>query len=245
MRSYLSKNILGIPIAAVSLAKIPHTIISHIEKKGKKAFFYVNAHCLDLANRDREYKRILQRATFVYSGGFGPILASQLLGVSLPGRSPTPDFIEHVFAIAQNKGWSFFLLGGEKGVVQKTAAKLAQKFPNLKIAGFHHGYFTDNDKIVAKINRVKPTIILVGMGSLKQEKWIAKNMDKIDAHIFWAVGALFDILSGRIRRAPFWMQRMALEWLWRLIQEPRRLWKRYLIGNIRFIILILKYRINF
>jgi len=237
---YTRRIILGIPIAAITLSETPHFITRLIASRGKKTFFYVNAHCLNIAGKDKEYRTILQNASLVYSGGFGPVLASRILAKPLPERVPTPDFIYDVLAVAQEKGWSIYLLGGEQLVVEKTAENLKKQFPKLSIAGYHHGFFLQNKEVITKINRVKPTIILVGMGTPRQEKWIAENIDNVDAKVFWAVGALFDIISGRLKRAPFWMQRMGLEWLFRLFQEPKRLWKRYLLGNVEFIYLVLK-----
>jgi len=242
MRSYPSRVILGVPIAAITLSEISHLITNLIGSKRKKTFFYVNAYCLNIANRDEKYKRILQKAFLVYPGGFGPVLASKILGQPLPERTPTPDFIFDVLAIAKERKWSIYLLGGEEHVAKKASEKLKEKFPNLLIVGYHSGHFTKREEkvIIGQLNSKKPTILLVGMGTPRQEKWIAENIDNVDAKVFWAVGALFDFISGRLKRAPFWMQRMGLEWLFRLFQEPTRLWKRYLLGNIEFIYLVLK-----
>jgi len=239
MRKILTVVIFGIPIAAVSLDQISLIIISLIKSRKKSDFFYVNAHCLNIANKDKEYKRILQKATLVYSGGFGPVLASRILGRPLYERTPTPDFIENIFLIAQKKNWSIYLLGGEHGIAGKAAANLKKRFPYLVIAGYHHGFFRKNSKIIEKINRAKPDIVLVGMGTPRQERWIADNMDTVKSRVFWAVGALFDILSDKRKRAPKWMQELGLEWAFRLLQEPRRLWRRYVFGNIRFVINVL------
>ena len=236
---------MGIPIARLTLREISNIVIDLIEKRGKKTFFYVNAHCLNIANRDPIYQKILQRADLVYAGGMGPILASKILGNPLWERTPTPDFIDDVFVAAIKNKWSFYLLGGEEGVAGDAAEGLRKRFHGLKIVGYHHGFFTNNSEVSQKINQVKPDIILVGMGTPKQEKWIENNMDQINAKTFWAVGALFDVLSGKRKRAPKWMQKLGLEWVFRLIQEPGRLWKRYLIGNIIFLITVFQKKLSF
>lgn len=114
-----------------------------------------------------------------------------MLGQPLPERTPPEDFISEVFAKALEKKWSFYLLGGEEHIVEEAAEHLRKRFPRLKIAGYHHGFFTKNSEIVEKINTVKPDIILVGMGAPRQEKWITDNIDKVNVNTFWAVGGLF------------------------------------------------------
>lgn len=240
MNKSVSRNIFDIPIVAATLTEIPRIITSLIEGKGKKTFFYVNANSLTIANQNRDYRSILQNASLVYSGGFGPVLASRILGKPLPQRTPTPDFIDKVLYTAENKGWSIYLLGTKTKLLKKTVSKLKEKFPKLIISGYHHGYFgkVNKNKIVAEINLRKPTILIVGMGTPKQEQFITENMLEINAQTFWAVGALFDVISGDLPRAPLWVQKLNLEWLYRLFQEPKRLWKRYLLGNINFLAMI-------
>lgn len=241
-----TQKIFGIDIASLSLVDIPLIVISLIDSSGKKTLFYINAHCLNLANEDKEYRTILQEASLVYSGGIGPVLASNFLNKSLKERTPTPDFIFDVLSVGQEKGWSVYLLGSERGIVQKVAVVMEKKLPKLKIVGCHHGYFdkSQDQEVIAEINRLKPTIILVGMGTPKQEKWIAQNKEKINVKAFWSVGMMFDVLTGDMPRAPKFMQLMYSEWLFRLFQEPGRLWKRYLFGNIKFMLLIFKELLN-
>ncbi len=242
MGSYSQKTILGIPITALTLADIPRVVVSLIESSGKKTFFYVNAHCLNLANRDQEYKKILQRASLVYSGGIGPILASKILGRPLAERTPTPDFIFDVFVIAQQKKWSVYFLGTTNNSLQKAVNKLQKRFPKLKIVGYHSGFFDaeEEGKIIREINLKKPTMVIVGMGTPRQEKWIANHKDKLNTKVLWVVGALFDVISGQLPRAPIFWQRLGLEWAYRLYQEPTRLWERYTFGNLEFILRVAK-----
>ena len=238
---YLVRNVLGTPISAIPLAKIDCIVSSLIEKIGKKTFFYVNAHCLNIAAIDSQYKRILQQASLVYSGGLGPVIASRILGQGLPERTPTPDFIDKVFATAQKKGWSIYLLGTHTHSLEKTVAKLRDTFPKLAIVGYHHGFFTKEEEgqVVEDINLKQPRILIVGMGTPRQEKFIAENIYRINAQTFWAVGALFDVISEELPRAPLWIQSIGLEWLFRLFQEPKRLWRRYIIGNTVFVLRVI------
>lgn len=240
MIPYSKKSVMGIPIVSATLFTIIPTITALLNVKGKKTISYVNAYCLQMASYDKEYKSILKKMTCVYSGGIGPIIASRILGNPLAQRTPTPDFIFDFLKIAQKKDWSIYLLGSRRSIVEKAAKEIKKNVPGLKIAGYHNGYFSRREevKIIEDIDRKKPTILFVGMGSPRQEKWIAANKDSIDAQVFWAVGALFDILSGELPRAPLLFRKLGLEWLYRLFQEPKRLWKRYTIGNILFVLLV-------
>ncbi len=231
------KVVLGVPIYALTFSQVTEIIVSFIKQKTKKKVFYVNAHCLNLANSDSKYKKILEEADLVYSGGIGPIVASKILEVPLKERTPTPDFVEKIFKLAQKNGWTFYFIGTNEYSLTMAIDKLKAKFPYLKIKGYHSGFFSDSEeeKIIQELNKCKPTIVIVGMGTPKQEKWISSNIDKIDAKIFWAVGAMFDVISGELPRAPKWIQKIGLEWFYRLLQEPSRLWRRYTIGNIQFI----------
>lgn len=121
---------------------------------------------------------------------------------------------------------------------RKRQSSYRKKFPRLKIAGYSPGFFAGNNEIIEKINRAKPDIVLVGIGTPRQEKWIADNINRVNADTFWAVGGLFDFFSGKRKRAPIWVQRLGFEWAFRLAQEPRRLWKRYLFGNIHFLLTV-------
>lgn len=233
-----TRAVLGIPIVCLELREISNTVINLITEPGKKTFFYVNGHCLNIANRDPVYRKILQGADLVYADGMGPILASKILGRPLLERTPTPDFIGKVFTVAIKKKWSIYLLGGEGEVVKKAQENLQKRFKRLQIAGYHHGFFKKNEQIIKQINRAGADIILVGMGTPRQEKWIAQNKNKVNAKAFWAVGALFEIFSNKRKRAPKWMQQIGLEWTFRLIQDPKRLWRRYLLGNITFLLTV-------
>ena len=154
MRPHPVRLILGVPIIAITLSEVSKHVTTLIKSREKKTFYYVNAHCLNIAGKDKEYRTILQNASLVYSGGFGPVLASRILARSLPERLPTPDFIYDVLKVAQEKGWSIYFLGGEQLVVEKTAKNLKKQFPKLSIAGYHHGFFLQNKEVITKINRV-------------------------------------------------------------------------------------------
>ena len=133
-------------------------------------------------------------------------------------------------------------MGGKPDVVQKAAVELEKRFPGLEISGFHHGFFNEREEsgIIKEINFLKPNILMVGLGVPKQEKWVRRHLNELDVNLCWGVGAAFDWLSGQRKRAPRWMVSCGFEWAHRLYQEPKRLMRRYLIGNPVFIYHILK-----
>ena len=147
------------------------------------------------------------------------------------------DFIPDFCRCAAKKGYRIFLLGAEPGVSEKAARRLESIAPGIEICGQHHGFFTieETDSIIEIINKARPDMLLVAMGNPRQELWITENIDKLKVTVCIGVGALFDYLSGRVKRAPGWMLKAGMEWIFRFVIEPKRLWKRYIIGNPIFV----------
>jgi len=193
------------------------------------------------ARKDPEYHAILKSADLVTPDGAGILWATTTLNFPLPERVTGIDIIHNICRLAAKKGYSLYLLGSYPGVASEAALNLTKKYPGIKISGTHHGYFGcedsqncedakngNNDKnkeeeeIIAKIKENRADILLVGMGVPKQEKWISKNLEKLDVPVCMGVGGSFDVLSGRIPRAPLWMQRHGMEWVYRSIKQPNR-----------------------
>jgi len=193
------------------------------------------------ARKDPEYHTILKSADLVTPDGAGILWAATTLNYPLPERVTGIDIIHNICRLAAKKGYSLYLLGSYPGVASEATLNLTKKYPGIKIAGTHHGYFGcadyqncedvkngNNDKnkeeeeIIAEIKEKRPDILLVGMGMPKQEKWINKNLNRLDVPVCMGVGGSFDVLSGRIPRAPLWMQRHGMEWIYRSIKQPNR-----------------------
>jgi len=187
-----------------------------------------------LARSDREFKEIMNNASLTLADGMGIILASKLLGESLKERVTGVDLIPHLCKFSQESGSSIFFFGSLSGVVEDAIAKLKQKFPKMNVAGLQNGYFDKNieGEIITKINSSGTDILLVGLGQPAQEKWIYNNRDKINS-VCIGIGGSFDVISGRISRAPKILQQCGLEWLYRLFLQPyrfkRMLWLPYFI----------------
>ncbi len=240
-------DVLGVKVDPLELRQVLLRVEEFIQSGDKRTVLYANVYCVNVAGVDREYRRILNLADLVYCDGYGVVLGARIIGGHIPERMTGADWIFDLGNFCQEKGYSLFLLGSRPGVPEKTASRLRDLYPSLKISGVHHGYLTDEDEIaraIETVNSKRPDILLVGMGSPIQEKFIFHNRERIDAPVCWAVGALFDFTAGVVPRAPRWMLDNGLEWLFRLIYEPGRMWNRYLVGNTRFLARVLVARLG-
>jgi N-acetylglucosaminyldiphosphoundecaprenol N-acetyl-beta-D-mannosaminyltransferase len=209
-----------------------------------------NAFCFNLAYEQPWLAEFLNRADIVRLEGDGLRLGAWLLGHATPRRIVFADFVWELAALADEQRWSFFLLGSREGVARHAAERLRARFPELRIAGAEHGYFdrspgsAENAAVVQRINAARPDALFVGFGMPLQERWLCENRDRLEVPVVFTCGALFDFISGRVRRAPRWMTEHGLEWLGRLIAEPGRLWRRYVIGNPLFVLRVIRQRLR-
>jgi len=197
---------------------------------------YLNAHCSNLAARDADYRRIVNTADLVYADGQAVVWAARRLGTPVPERVNAGDFIIEFCQACAAKNLSLYLLGGSEGVAERAGGAWCNAAPGLRIAGTHHGFFGAAAPAVADaIREAHADIVLVGMGAPRQELWMEQWGEASGARVVWCVGALFEYYAGVRARAPRWMRRIGFEWAFRLALEPRRLWRRYIIGNITFV----------
>jgi N-acetylglucosaminyldiphosphoundecaprenol N-acetyl-beta-D-mannosaminyltransferase len=206
---------------------------------GARRVMYVNAHVLNQSHQQPELRAALQSSDLVYCDGYGVRLAAKSLDVEIPHRMTGADWVWDLAALCAAREQSVYLLGSEPGVSAGAGERLAAAFSGLRIAGTHHGYFEPgsehDERVIEDINARRPDIVLVGMGSPKQELWVQRNAHRLDTDVVWTVGALFDYVSGRVPRAPSWLADNGLEWIFRLAIEPNRMWRRYLLGNPVFV----------
>ena len=237
-------TLFGIRIDRLDLRGFMNSIDEFLNSGQRFQVMYVNIHCMNTAWNDLEYKKIINSADLVYCDGAGVVAGSRILGFNLLQRMTGADWIYNLCELCAKGDYSIYLLGGEPGIAEQARDKLISKFPNLKIAGTHHGYFEQdyNRHLIEKINSTLPDILLVGMGTPKQEKWINENFDMLNAKIVCGVGALMDFVGGKVSRAPKWMLDNGMEWLYRLAVEPGRMWRRYVLGNPIFFFRVLKER---
>jgi N-acetylglucosaminyldiphosphoundecaprenol N-acetyl-beta-D-mannosaminyltransferase len=175
----------------------------------------------------------------IYSDGNGPRIAAWLKGHQLPARMAAADWIWDLCEVCIQHSYSLFLLGGMTGVAERAAQTLREKYPGLMILGTHHGFAEGDEEqhLVKSISTLSPDIVVLGLGSPQQELWMLRNRETLSVPIVWGTGGLLDFVSGNKRRSPRWMRALALEWLGRVLIEPRRLLPRYLAGIPLFLAL--------
>jgi N-acetylglucosaminyldiphosphoundecaprenol N-acetyl-beta-D-mannosaminyltransferase len=204
-----------------------------------KRVMYVNAHVLNESREDPALRAALMDADLVYCDGYGVRLAAKALSTEIPHRMTGADWIWDLAARCEECGASVYLLGGDPGVAAQAGQRLRRAHPGLRVVGTHHGYFEmgsgHDDRVIEDVNACSPDILLVGMGTPKQEIWAQRTVDRLDCNVLWGVGALFDFVSGRVPRAPASLSDNGLEWIFRLAIEPQRMWRRYLVGNPVFL----------
>jgi N-acetylglucosaminyldiphosphoundecaprenol N-acetyl-beta-D-mannosaminyltransferase len=235
------------PFDRLSLDQMVEKVEEVISTRKPHRLVVVNAAKVVKAQKDIRLKQVIQTADFVGPDGVPLVWLSRFLGKALPSRVNGTDLMERLFDLSARKGFRLFLFGATEAVIRKTVETVKQNYPGAQIAGFRNGYFTEADEpeIVAQIKATRADILLVGFGTPKKEFWIAKYKDQLQVPFIHGVGGSFDVVAGITQRAPVWMQKSGLEWLFRVYQEPGRMWRRYLVTNSIFIWLslqeILKY----
>jgi exopolysaccharide biosynthesis WecB/TagA/CpsF family protein len=232
--------ILGIPFHQTTLAGAVDSIDAMIAAGGTHYVVTPNVDFLVKAQRDNELRKILIHADLVLCDGKPIVWASHLLGGVLASRVAGSDLIPLLLQRSAHKGWRIFLLGGSPEVAAEAARRIAVSYPTLpKVAHYSPPYGPldgmDNEGIHERIRSARPDIMLVCFGCPKQEKWISRNLGSLEVPAVIAAGATIDFLAGSVARAPVWMRRVGLEWIFRLLQEPRRLVRRYVDDLVHFV----------
>jgi len=237
-------NILGVGVSAIAMPDALEIIESWISRRGHHYVCVANVHGIMESQHDEDLRRTYNVAGLVTPDGMPLVWVSRLRGYPNVRRVYGPDLMLSVCERSVSKQCTHFLYGGEEGVAQKLRLRLEEQFPGLRIVGSHTPPFRkhtarEDEEVVREINDTKPDIVWVGLGTPKQEHWMAAHVDQLTAPVLIGVGAAFDFLAGTKRQAPVWMQKAGLEWSFRLLSEPRRLWRRYLLYNPQFTLLVL------
>lgn len=234
-----SITILGNKVTAITVDELHEEINKIIGSGRKELVLHTNVHGINLAEKYKWLKDFRNDAYIVHCDGVGVIVGAKILGLSIPCRITYADWMWQLSEYCESKGFSIYFLGAKANVAEKAARKLCQRYQRLNIVGVHHGYFVksgpESQHVINAINSVKPDILLVAFGMPEQEKWIRDNWKNIDACVFLAGGACFDMIAGIMPRCPKWWADHGLEWLFRLLLEPRRLFGRYIMGNPTFV----------
>lgn len=236
-------KLMGYYLDALTVDETVAVIEGCIDNKIKCQHGVLNAAKVVLAEKDGKLKRILNECEIVSADGQSIVWASKFLGEKIPERVAGIDLMERLLKLSDKKAYRVYFFGAREEVVRKVVEICRREYPNLVVAGFRSGYFCEehNSDIVMNIKNAEPDILFVGFSSPKKEYWLKKNKGELNVPFCMGVGGSFDVIAGFKKRAPLWMQKWGLEWSYRFIQEPGRMWKRYLIGNIKFIYIVLKY----
>jgi N-acetylglucosaminyldiphosphoundecaprenol N-acetyl-beta-D-mannosaminyltransferase len=208
------------------------------------AVFTPNVDHVMIASEDPGLRAAYARVDLSIPDGMPIVWASRLLGTPIPERVAGSDFVPRVLERAARHGWRVYFLGGAPGAAERAREKLRQSLPDLNVVGLDAPRFDPaapwdrQAGVVVRVREAKPDIVLVGFGAPKQERWIDRARDELPPMVFFGVGATIDFLAGDLPRAPRWMARSGLEWLYRLSREPKRLWRRYLVRDPKFLIVL-------
>lgn len=219
----VTRELFGFSFYDCSLSELLEVLEDKIEKKEKVHVVTANPEILARGFQEEGLSEVLKEAEIMVADGIGVVMASRFLGEAINHRLPGIEIGEALITRGEGKGWRFYFLGGREEVVEKAVNELKKRHPHLEVSGFHHGYFEDDGEIIEDINRVNPHILFVGLGSPRQEYWIQKNRERINALVMIGVGGSFDVWSSTKKRAPQWMRKLNLEWAYRVICEPRRM----------------------
>jgi len=208
----------------------------------------VNAETIISSQNDKSLQAAINDSHIVNIDGISVVIGLRILGFRIKERAACPDIFDILLERANTKGYKIYFLGAQEEVVKKMIIKLQNEYSNLQIVGFHNGYFNQENEIeiAEMIKASNADMLFLGIPSPKKELFIRNYLNFMDVPLCFGVGGVFDIKAGIFKRAPDWMQKVGMEWFYRFMQEPRRMWKRYLIGNTKFIWAVIseKYRIS-
>lgn len=241
-------TILGVPVDAMTVAATVDAFRRFVQLRRMALACSLNVDLCMRVQRDPELRDIYLSAELVLADGTPMMWAASFLGRSLPERVSGSDFLPIFCRVAASEGFGIFLLGGAPGVAARAAAWSQERNQGLRIVGVYSppmGFEKDegeNARTIDRVRRARPDVLFAALGPSKQEKWLSQFRHAMEVPVSMGVGSSLDYLAGRLRRAPLWMQRAGLEWSYRLAQEPRRLWRRYLIENPPFVYHVIKER---
>ena len=238
-------TLLGVKISSKKMQETLSEISSYIKKGSFHHVITLNAEILYRAQTDPELMEIINAADIVTPDGAGIVWASKVLGKPVQERVTGIDLTLALVEEAQRKGWRLAFFGGKPGVAREAANNLQKKHPKLKIVGTYHGYLSSNeqDEFRREMTELNPDILLVAIGAPKQEFWIRENKE-LDIPVMMGVGGSLDVIAGKAKRAPKWMQKVHLEWLYRLIREPWRYKRMLALPKFIWLVIKVKFKIK-
>ena len=233
-------HIAGAPLDLLTLDEAVARVDEAVARRRPTLNASLNAAKLVRIQSDSELRESIELCDFVTADGVPVVWAARALGHEVPGRVNGTDLMEVLLAHAARRGYSVYLFGSEPGVLSRARAEIARRHPAIRIAGTQHGFYAPEEEqaVVERIAAARPDILFVALGTPQKELFQARHRDQLGVPFTMGVGGSFEVLAGVRKRAPRWAQRFGLEWAFRMIQEPRRLAGRYVVGNTRFVLLV-------
>ena len=234
-------EVLDCPMDVATMDDTVRIIAERVEKKYFTQHVVVNVAKVVNMHKDSTLDKSVRACEIINIDGMGVVLGARLLGYDIPERVAGIDLFHCLLQMSTERGYPVFLLGAKDEVVTDACHRIEELYPNLIVAGHHHGYFWEDEAgVVKEIKESGARLLFVAITSPKKENFINRWQAQLGIDFVMGVGGTFDVVAGRVKRAPNWMQKYGLEWLYRIIQEPRRMWKRYLVTNSIFLWLLLK-----
>jgi N-acetylglucosaminyldiphosphoundecaprenol N-acetyl-beta-D-mannosaminyltransferase len=236
------QRMFGIPIAATTMRQVLDRIDRAIERRERLRIGIVNAAKIVNMQRDALLARDVLASDMILADGMAVVWASRVIGRPLPERVTGIDLMYGIFERGKRLGYRVYCLGATDDVLNRVVAGIAADYPGVNVVGHRNGYFTSAQEaeVAADIAAARPDVLLVAMTSPKKENFMGRWADELHVPVCHGVGGSFDVMAGKVQRAPELWQRLGLEWLYRVKQEPRRLWRRYLVTNTLFVMLVVR-----
>ncbi len=238
-------RLLDINLRNLTMVEAVTMIGENLAQKRQCTVFFANPDCFNKMFSDQDYFNILKTGDYIFPDGIGLVIAGKILQTPLKENINGTDMLPYICRMAASKGYSIFLLGGKPGIAEKAGEKISASY-GVPLAGTADGYFdhrTESDTIIKTINSSGAAILLVGFGAPLQEKWISLHRHQLKPELLMGVGGLFDFYSETIKRAPDWVREIGFEWAYRMLQEPARMWRRYVVGNPLFLYRVMKWKV--
>lgn len=245
-RSLRRVDFLGLTLTSATKAQFVDWVIERASGSEPSTSYAINASSVNLAFKNRPYWNALQNCDALYCDGISVYWASKVLGRPVPEKLTTTDCVDPIAARCATEGLSMYIIGNESGVAQQAAERLVEKHPGLIVKGTHAGFFNEREErlLMAELSRLRPDLLWVGMGNPLQELWVERHRYELRVPITLTCGAMMEIVSGRLRRPPPWVTDYGFEWAFRLLNQPRQMWRRYLIGNVVFLARVVRYALG-
>ena len=233
-------HLFSVNIDALTMDETVQRIMDLVAEGESVQHVVLNASKVVMMSKDEQLRKVIAACPIVNADGQSVVVASRLLRRRLPERVAGIDLFLELVARSAGDGRSVYFLGARDEVLEEMIRRFLQQFPGLRIAGSRNGYWDDDAAIVEQVRAAAPDLVFLAIPSPRKEFWLAKHLPEMGVPFAMGVGGSFDVVAGKVKRAPVWVQRIGCEWVYRLVQEPRRMWKRYLVGNTTFVWLTVK-----